>query len=292
MSLTLAGRHLYNARSAAPAIEKPFWLTLGWARPHLADLAASVAFNRAVVKFFFFPNTTSPSRRCWTLGWPRRWRGLVAIKTTSPSRGCRTLGWPSRPWPRCRQFFKTTSPSRGCWTLGWPRWPLKTGRCLWRAVLACHHLIGADAPARTLALTSLKAAPAPWRGFRNKFFVVCFFYYFDCARACPCTWLTFARPLTLVFFFFWRPWPWLESSVLSWPKSSYFLHLHSWTSRVAQWIARWAHKPEVRGSKPRSVSLFLVFFLVWRWARILARAYGWKENHFELTLFMPFFIFF
>ena len=114
---------------------------------------------------FFFPNTTSPSRRCWTLGWPRRWRGLVAIKTTSPSRGCRTLGWPSRPWPRCRQFFKTTSPSRGCWTLGWPRWPLKTGRCLWRAVLACHHLIGANAPARTLALTSLKAAPAPWRGF-------------------------------------------------------------------------------------------------------------------------------
>ena len=54
MRSTLAGRHLYNARSAAPASEKPFWLTLGWARPHLADLAASVALNRAVVKFFFF----------------------------------------------------------------------------------------------------------------------------------------------------------------------------------------------------------------------------------------------
>ena len=145
MSLTLAGRHLYNARSAAPASEKPFWLTLGWARPHLADLAASVALNRAVVNFFF-PNTTSPSRRCWTLGWPRRWRGLVAIKTTPPSRGCRTPGWPSRPWPRCRQFFRTTSPSRGCWTLGWPRWPLKTGRCLWRAVLACYQHLGADQP--------------------------------------------------------------------------------------------------------------------------------------------------
>ena len=59
MSLTLAGRHFYNARSAAPASEKPFWLTLGWARPHLADLAAGVALNRAVVNFvlFFFFQT-------------------------------------------------------------------------------------------------------------------------------------------------------------------------------------------------------------------------------------------
>ena len=68
-------------------------------------------------------------------------------------------------------------------------------------MLACHHLIGADAPARTLALTSLKAAPAPWRGFRNKFFVVCFFIIILIALARACTWLTFARPLTLVFFF-------------------------------------------------------------------------------------------
>ena len=44
-------------------------------------------------------------------------------------------------------------------------------------VLACHHLTGADAPACTLALTSLKAAPAPWRGFQNKFLVVCRFLF-------------------------------------------------------------------------------------------------------------------